>query len=498
MATIMFGLFMVTFLYGFIVPIVGYITEIRLGRDPALTQGYTSALLFIEGFVAVACAPIIAHFADKTSNRRTPLLLAIAGSAAGTALFAAAPSEAASSSAAWIVCFATLADCTDREHVGRTMGTAMSFVSAGIVTGPVVSGVILQLMGYWVAWSVPLVLLAINFVARLLLPGNTALVVHESEGVSHETDPLLAPEALEASNARLGSEEPVAAAPFAFYRIILCKWRVLAGLANSLMVSSIFSGFEATLPTHLRSTFGWNSLQIGLIFLSLQLPGILTGPLVGSLRDRLGLRFPTVLGWALLAPLLFAVGVPGSHKSPWADSQIAEQIVFISAFTGIGLFAPLVRGVGTLQLIIIADELKDSHPSVFGVHGSNSKMYAITEVAFNVGMMLGPLIGGVLSETLGFSNMCCALAILAVLVGIAGYGSLLIESPRSADEAHASAEVSNDNSVSRSNTNLHPDGPSNARCEERTHESDIPPTLRYGTNHLTQNHAELHKGEYTA
>jgi hypothetical protein len=32
----------------------------------------------------------------------------------------------------------------------------MSFVTAGIVGGPTVSGALLQLFGYWAAWSLPL------------------------------------------------------------------------------------------------------------------------------------------------------------------------------------------------------------------------------------------------------------------------------------------------------------------------------------------------------
>lgn len=82
--TVSLGLFSDTFLYGFIVPILSYMVEVRLSLPPSQTQRLATALLTTHAFVSVAYAPIIAHFADKTSNRQSPLLLALGGCLAGT------------------------------------------------------------------------------------------------------------------------------------------------------------------------------------------------------------------------------------------------------------------------------------------------------------------------------------------------------------------------------------------------------------------------------
>lgn len=82
------GLFSETFLYSFIVPILSYMIEGRLQLPSTQTQWLTTALLTTHGFIAMASAPIIAHFADKTPDRRMPLLLALAGCALGTLLVA--------------------------------------------------------------------------------------------------------------------------------------------------------------------------------------------------------------------------------------------------------------------------------------------------------------------------------------------------------------------------------------------------------------------------
>jgi len=86
------GLFSETFLYAFIVPILSYMVEVRLQLPPTQTQWLTTALLTTHGFVSIVSAPIIGHFADKTSNRKIPLLLALAGCSVGTLLVALCPS----------------------------------------------------------------------------------------------------------------------------------------------------------------------------------------------------------------------------------------------------------------------------------------------------------------------------------------------------------------------------------------------------------------------
>ena len=80
------------FLYAFIVPILGYMVETRLKKDPSRVQGLTAELLSLHGLFSVISSPVIAHFADKVSNRKVPLIIAILGSVAGTYLVALCPS----------------------------------------------------------------------------------------------------------------------------------------------------------------------------------------------------------------------------------------------------------------------------------------------------------------------------------------------------------------------------------------------------------------------
>jgi len=86
--TIALGLFSDTFLYGYIVPILSYMVEVRLSLPQSQTQHLATTLLTTHGLVSVVSAPIIAYFADKTPNRKIPLFLALAGCFVATFLLA--------------------------------------------------------------------------------------------------------------------------------------------------------------------------------------------------------------------------------------------------------------------------------------------------------------------------------------------------------------------------------------------------------------------------
>ncbi|GFF28525.1 MFS transporter, putative [Aspergillus udagawae] len=337
-STIIVALFAETFLYGFIVPILSYMVDVRLRLPPSQTQRLTTALLTLHGFVSIASAPIIAHFTDKFPNRKVPLLISLAGCMIGTFLVASATSvwtlfmgrtmQACSGSATWIIGFATLADNVGQEHMGKVLGLAMSFVTAGMTLGPVVSGALLQLAGYWTAWSAPLVLLALNSTARMLMLEKEK-AVEEPTASNEERAPLLASTRPECEIPDQSGHTSI----ITFYGVLLSDARIITGLLNTFLFSVILSGFDATLPLHLQDIFGWSSL-----------------PIVGWLRDRIGIRYPTALGWVLIAPLLWTIGVPGVPGSPWASSEAYGKAIFVGGIVGIGAASPLVRGAGMFQL----------------------------------------------------------------------------------------------------------------------------------------------------
>lgn len=194
-----------------------------------------------------------------------------------------------------------------------------------------------------------------------------------------------------------------------FYRTMFRKGQTYAAIFNVVAFAMILSGFDATLPVHLHKAFGWSPAPIGSIFLGLQIPAMFLGPFVGWLRDRIGLRWPTTIGWALSAPLLWFSGVPGEDNFLGVGAGARGQAAFVASIVGVGITSSFVRGAGTFQLTTILHEMKAEDPMVFGPGGGSSRMFSLTEMSFAVGLLLGPLVGGALAEKVGFYWTSCAL-----------------------------------------------------------------------------------------
>jgi MFS family permease len=81
------------FLYTFIVPILPYILESRLGLDVSLTQRLSFTLLAESAIASLICSPFIGHYADKLSSKKTLLLWSLAAALVSTVILALATSS---------------------------------------------------------------------------------------------------------------------------------------------------------------------------------------------------------------------------------------------------------------------------------------------------------------------------------------------------------------------------------------------------------------------
>ncbi|KAL4963659.1 MFS transporter [Aspergillus stella-maris] len=430
------SLFSECFLFGFIVPILPYMLEQRLNVDPSQTQTYTTTLLTIYGLISLLSAPFIAHYADKTPHRKLPLLISLTACSTGTILVATSRAiwvlmagqvlQSLASASVWVVAMATLVDNLDSRNKGKVLGASMSVVGTGIFAGPALSGVLLELVGYWAAWSGALVLLAVDFGMRVVMIDNRAFQGSEREGSGGadgdaDEETRLLSEHSDTTTPTPASEEGEGSSTSGFYKIMLSNPRILASLANTLALSLILASFDTTLPLHVRAIFNWGSLPVGLIFFGLQAPSICLGPVIGWLRDRVGLRVPTTIAWAAMAPLLWVMAVPG-EKFAWGQLDGDEgRGVYIGTIVALGFAFSLTRGAGTFQMMTVVHELESTNPQIFGPYGGNSRLSGLTEVPFNLGMMLGPLISGSFSELVGYYWSSVVLACISFLVAVSSW-----------------------------------------------------------------------------
>lgn len=138
-----------------------------------------------------------------------------------------------------------------------------------------------------------------------------------------------------------------------FYLYVLRQRRFLGGITSFISYSLIIASFDTTLPLHVRSAFNWGSLQAGLLFLALQGPGILLGPLAGNLKDKVGTKIPAAVAFFVIGPVLMVMGVPGDGRwewQRWFDESGRGEVVYVVGMVVVGCMIPLLSGVGVLEL----------------------------------------------------------------------------------------------------------------------------------------------------
>jgi hypothetical protein len=54
-----------------------------------------------------------------------------------------------------------------------------------------------------------------------------------------------------------------------------------------------------------------------------------------------------------------------------------------------------------------AKELQETNPGIFGPQGSSSRVFAMTDIAASLGMMIGPVMGSSLKALIGYEWMNC-------------------------------------------------------------------------------------------
>ncbi|KAJ5764813.1 Tetracycline resistance protein TetA/multidrug resistance protein MdtG [Penicillium odoratum] len=409
LSTVTIALFGETFLYGFIIPILGYMVQSRLKIDPDQAQRLTSAVLALHGAVSVVAGPIIGHFADRTPNRKIPLLLSVLSCIIGTIMIAGTHSvtilllgrvlQGVATSAVWIVSLATIADMVGQQNLGAIMGLTMSFVNLGTIGGPAASGLLLEAVGYWVTWLIPLLILAVDLVARLVMiecPKKDSSTPTAEAGEAGETASLLS-----------ATYPPVARN---FWRIMLSDARVLTVLLVVISGATVGTSFAATLPIHVQETFGWGPRRTGLAFSCLVIPAIIIAPLAGWVRDRVGSRPPAVISLVLQAGFLGLLGVAGSDRITWARANHQGGTVYVACILALSALRPFMSCIGPVELSAAVKAHQEKSPGIFGSEGGLSRVFSMMEVAASLGMTIGPIVSGLLKENLGYACMSWTLS----------------------------------------------------------------------------------------
>lgn len=271
--------------------------------------------------------------------------------------------QAVAASAAWLACTTMLTEVAGSARAGAMLGLSMSFSTLGTVSGPMFGGVLLGWFGYWPAWSLPMALLILDMIARFVMIQPDYHLLDSQSQISLANRSKICQDVPESSpflpqspsfdpdiTTKAESDSTATAEYRNYYTVMLQDAGMWAAVLNTMSQAALRTAFNATLPVYLRDTFNWGPSSVGAIFFALQVPVIFLPPLFGHLRDRVGIRYPTAIGWALLCPLMCYLGVPGRDVSQASGSRTDDKVAFIVCICAIGLVMSSVQGAGSFHM----------------------------------------------------------------------------------------------------------------------------------------------------
>ena len=225
--------------------------------------------------------------------------------------------------------------CWTRKY-GKNNGAVSSFFVSGLLFGPMLSGTLSELFGYWPTWAVAIAVIVVDTLMRVIMVGNQPSkeargefpgdnsprdVESEATGDQRWKQHINERSALLSSPPQGTFDQEImdkARAYENFYRVILFNTRAVTGLLCNFTTATTLVSFDTTLPLHVKKEFGWGTWRVSLMFFILQIPALEFSSLVCMLKDRVGTRVPTAVGFISCAIFMFLVGAQPRGWPSWS------------------------------------------------------------------------------------------------------------------------------------------------------------------------------------
>ena len=351
-----------------LVPLLpGYARDLHLSqRGVSVLFGSYAASLLLSTFPLGRLADI--------AGRRTTMLWGLAGLGATTLLFMVSSSfpvlvlarvlQGAAAAATWTSGLALLADYFPASERGRAMGTVFAFSNLGVLAGPPVAGFLAERFGPRSPFLAAAVLVLLDAAARLFL------LCDAKEGTGGEVG-------------RVGT---------------LLRDRTVAVLAGAMVLgSSVFALLESVLPLDFDARLGRSPVQIGIAFAVAASAHMVTSPVMGRLSDLVGRK------WVIVAGLLatpFVLPLPALLPGWWA---VLSSMALVGVLGSL-LLSPISPG--------LADAVESSGSRAYG------SAFALLNLSYAAGMMLGPVAGGVLVPVVGLRTALVLIGVTFALYAV--------------------------------------------------------------------------------
>lgn len=345
----------------------------------------------------------------------------------------------------WVVGLALLADTVGKEHVGQAMGyVAMAYSVAGLIA-PLLGGIVYGKSGYYSVFAMAFGMIVLDIVLRLLLiekkvakrwmteesPVGAEMRVNETvlahNILAADFKCVTVARTPTASNEVSPSPEEKRTPPIV---MLLKSRRMQATFCASTFVAVTITILEVTLPLVVQSTFHWDALGAGLIFLAPLLPSFFQ-PLYGWWVDRYGPR------WIASAGLLICIPPLVCFRFVTYNST-GQKVLLSSLLVMVGLGAALALAAVMTEFTLICEEKERKHPGSMGVSGAYAQSYSLFNVSWALGSLMGSYWGGGIRQAAGFGTMGWASALLCAIVMVPTTlyvgGSIFVKGGRVSDD----------------------------------------------------------------
>jgi MFS transporter, DHA1 family, solute carrier family 18 (vesicular amine transporter), member 1/2 len=330
-------------------------------------------LLFGSFGVALLAISVPMGAMSDRLGRKGPMIAALALLSGATLLFAYAQSlpmlflarilQGAADAVTWVVGFALIADLYGEDERGRAMGLAMGGSTLGLIIGPLIGGWLYELGGIRLPFVVVAAMAALDLVVFAIVTPRTITTAVAPTPMMQ----LLRVRAL-----------------------AVCAFIVVIGAATAAML-------EPVLPLMLQARIGLGPASIGTLFGAAAMASSAMHPLYGRLSDRWGGRrliLTGMVGVALMLPLLNLI----------TDFRTAA-ITMVPMWMVFGMFV-------TPSLTYFGQLASQAGVRAYGV------VYGIYNVAWAVGLMSGPVLGGFLFGHAGFARLTLIWSLSLLAAGL--------------------------------------------------------------------------------
>ncbi|KAI2776139.1 MFS general substrate transporter [Daldinia loculata] len=460
-ATVAVGLFTDLFLYGLVVPVLPFMLRDRLSIPEDEIQSYVSNLLAAYAGASVVSSVPAGWIADRTSSRQAPFLSGLAALLAATimlalgqsipVLFVARVLQGISAAVVWTIGFAMILDTVGPQNLGKVVGSIFSFISVGELMAPVIGGVLYEKTGYSGVFGVAAGVLGLDFLMRLLVVEKKTAARYNVDQVphsqnrqqdSHEDYGTTRGEDVEdvedANNNREDATEhdallhnknlkdneiyKIRHEPNRIVRefpILVCfrSPRLLVGMALSFVQASLLAVFDATIPTEAQSLFEFTSLQAGLLFIALDVPYLILGPVAGWAVDRYGTKLAAVVGFGYLVPSFILLRLPSDNLLSGTSNVILYCAIL--SLNGVGL--AIIGSPGVVEASDVVEKFNLANPGFFGANGPYAQLYGFNSLFFSAGLTIGPIVAGALRDGIGYGNMNLVFAVISAVTAVLSF-----------------------------------------------------------------------------